>query len=87
MLAKLAAKGRVEWAHETLQDRLVKEIRLEGISTMADANAWIDGFVEIYNLRFAKAPRIPVNVHRPIADYDDLDSVSPGRNSERYPRL
>jgi len=47
-----AAKGRVERAHGTLQDRLVKEMRLEGISTIFDANAWIDGFLETYNARF-----------------------------------
>jgi hypothetical protein len=70
-----AAKGRVERAHGTLQDRLVKEMRLEGISSMADANAWIDGFVETYNSRFAKPPRVLINVHRPLAVYDDLDSV------------
>jgi hypothetical protein len=50
-----AAKGRVERAHGTLQDRLVKEMRLEGISTINDANSWIDHFVEIYNARFSKA--------------------------------
>jgi hypothetical protein len=33
-----AAKGRVERAHQTLQDRLVKELRLRRISTMQDAN-------------------------------------------------
>ncbi len=33
-----AAKGRVERAHQTLQDRLVKELRLRGVSTVAAAN-------------------------------------------------
>ena len=70
-----AAKGRVERAHGTLQDRLVKEMRLEGISTMADANAWIDGFVETYNVRFSRAPALPVNVHRPLMDYENLDDT------------
>jgi hypothetical protein len=37
------AKGRVERAFATLQDRLVKELRLAGISTMAAANAWLPG--------------------------------------------
>jgi hypothetical protein len=70
-----AAKGRIERAHGTLQDRLVKEMRLEGISTMADANAWIDGFVEGYNSRFSKPPAVPVNVHRPMVDYENLDDI------------
>lgn len=47
-----AAKGRVERTHGTLQDRLVKEMRLEGISTIADANEWIDQFLESHNARF-----------------------------------
>ena len=34
--------------HGTLQDRLVKEMRLEGISSIADANAWIDTFLDQY---------------------------------------
>jgi winged helix-turn helix protein len=59
-----AAKGRVERAHGTLQDRLVKEMRLEGIFSIADANAWIDGFVETYNARFSTPPSLPTDVHR-----------------------
>jgi hypothetical protein len=70
-----AAKGRVERAHGTLQDRLVKEMRLEGISTINDANSWIDHFVEIYNARFSKAPALPVNVHHPLMDYENLDDT------------
>ena len=70
-----AAKGRVERAHGTLQDRLVKEMRLEGISTIADANAWIDGFVETYNARFSKPPSLPIDLHRPLMDFEDLDDT------------
>ena len=70
-----AAKGRVERAHGTLQDRLVKEMRLEGISTIDQANAWIDQFVEVYNARFSKPPAVPVDVHRPLMDYEDLDDI------------
>ena len=40
------AKGRVERAHHTLQDRLVKELRLAGISTVEAANAFLPGFVQ-----------------------------------------
>jgi hypothetical protein len=70
-----AAKGRVERAHGTLQDRLVKEMRLEGISSMDQANAWIDEFVEGYNARFSKPPSVAVNLHRPLMDYEDLDDI------------
>ena len=42
---------------------------------MEQANAWIDQFVEGYNSRFSKPPSIPVNAHRPLLDYEDLDDV------------
>lgn len=58
------AKGRVERANRTLQDRLVKELRLAGISDMEAGNAFLPGFMERYNARFAKAPRSPDNLHR-----------------------
>lgn len=51
------AKGRVERAHLTLQDRLVKELRLKGISTIDAANAFAEEYMTDYNQRFAKAPR------------------------------
>ena len=58
------AKGRVERANRTLQDRLVKELRLAGISNMDAGNAFLTGFMERYNARFAKTPRRPDNLHR-----------------------
>nr|WP_244559648.1 MULTISPECIES: ISNCY family transposase [unclassified Azospirillum] len=69
------AKGRVERAHLTLQDRLVKELRLAGISTMEAANRLLPDFVRDYNERFAKPPHQPENLHRPLAPYQDLDEV------------
>ena len=47
------AKGRVERANRTLQDRLVKELRLAGINDMAAGNAFLPGFVERFNERFS----------------------------------
>ena len=61
------AKGRVERANLTLQDRLVKELRLRGISTREAANAFAPHFIADFNARFAKAPRRDFNVHRPCA--------------------
>lgn len=58
------AKGRVERANRTLQDRLVKELRLAGISDMDAANAFLPGFTDRYNAKFAKAPRRADNLHR-----------------------
>lgn len=47
------AKGRVERANQTLQDRLVKEMRLAGINDIDSANAWLPAYIEQYNRRFA----------------------------------
>lgn len=60
------AKGRVERANGTLQDRLVKEMRLEGISDIETANAWLPTFAELYNQRFATAPQNPIDSHRAV---------------------
>jgi hypothetical protein len=53
------AKGRVERLWGTRQDRLVKELRLGGITTIAAANAFLPGFIARFNARFAKPPRDP----------------------------
>lgn len=60
------AKGRVERANRTLQDRLVKELRLRGISTIQEANAMLDEYREEYNKIFSKKPSEQVNAHRPL---------------------
>jgi len=65
------AKGRVERANQTLQDRLIKEMRLEGISSIEQANAWIETFIGSFNARFARAPRYPKNLHRPVTESDE----------------
>ncbi|WP_080421794.1 ISNCY family transposase, partial [Burkholderia ubonensis] len=78
-----SAKGRVERAHLTLQDRLVKELRLRGISTVADANAYAPSFMAAYNARFAKPPRSEFNAHRPLRDDEDLDTLLTWRETRR----
>jgi len=60
------AKGRVERANRTLQDRLVKELQLEGIVTIAAANAHLPGLIERFNERFARAPARPGDLRRPL---------------------
>lgn len=57
------AKGRVERANQTLQDRLVKEMRLAGINDMDSANAWLPGYIEDYNRRFAVKPKDASDAH------------------------
>ena len=60
------AKGRVERANQTLQDRLVKELRLRGISDIDAANVFLPTFMADYNQRFAKPPQSPSDAHRPV---------------------
>ncbi|MDG0027911.1 ISNCY family transposase [Trinickia sp. Y13] len=68
-----SAKGRVERAHLTLQDRLVKELRLRGISTVEAANAYAPSFIAAYNARFAKPPRSAFDAHRPLRADENLE--------------
>jgi hypothetical protein len=69
------AKGRVERAHQTMQDRLVKELRLRDISTMDAANAYAPAFMEDYNRRFARDPKSVHNAHRPLLEHENLDRL------------
>ncbi|WP_244135094.1 ISNCY family transposase [Burkholderia sp. BCC0322] len=78
-----SAKGRVERANLTLQDRLVKEMRLRGISTVTDANAYAPSFIADFNRRFAKPPRSDFNAHRPLRDDENLDRVMTWRETRR----
>jgi hypothetical protein len=69
------AKGRIERANQTLQDRLVKELRLRGISDIDSANAYLPEFRQDYNRRFAVAPRSNQDAHRPLLNSEDLDLI------------
>jgi hypothetical protein len=69
------AKGRVERANLTLQDRLVKELRLKNIDTKEAANAYAPHFIADLNDRFAKVPRSAFNAHRPLRDDENLDLI------------
>ena len=69
------AKGRVERANLTLQDRLVKEMRLRGISSMEEGNAYLPDFMEDFNHRFAVEPRSNYDAHRPLLLKDNLDQI------------
>jgi hypothetical protein len=69
------AKGRVERANKTLQDRLVKELRLAGAATLAEGNALLPAFIADYNARFAKAPANNKDLHRTLRAGDDLDDA------------
>jgi transposase len=69
------AKGRIERANQTLQDRLVKELRLRGISDMDCANAYLPEFREDFNRRFAVPPRSSHDAHRPLLESENLDII------------
>jgi hypothetical protein len=69
------AKGRVERAFRTFQDRLVKEMRLRGISTIEEANRFLEEYLPRYNKRFTVAPREAADLHRPVPAGINLDRV------------
>lgn len=72
------AKGRIERLFETLQDRLVKELRLRGISTIEEANQFVEKvFIPQFNSRFAVKPQKKGNLHKPLTKWekDNLDKI------------
>jgi hypothetical protein len=69
------AKGRVERANQTLQDRLVKEMRLAGITDYQQANAFLAGYLPIYNHMFAVQSANPIDSHEPLRPENDLDLI------------
>ncbi len=58
-----------------MQDRLVKEMRLLGISSMEEGNAYLPEFMEDFNQRFAVARRSDHDAHRPLLLTDNLDQI------------
>jgi len=77
------AKGRVERANQTLQDRLIKEMRLEGISSIENAQAFVPRFMQMWNARFAVAPRDPTSAHRPWTPTPQALDEALARQEER----
>lgn len=71
----ICAKTSDERGHPTLQDRRVKALRLQGINSMEDANAFAEVYMADYNRRFGKAPRHDVDVHRAVEHGEDLDLI------------
>jgi len=72
------AKGRIERLFETLQDRLVKELRLQNISDAKTANKFLEEtFIEDFNNRFSVVPTKDTNLHKPLTQYDqtNLDKI------------
>lgn len=69
------AKGRIERANGVLQDRLVKELREKGLSTIEEANFFLPAYLEVYNKRFGKTPTSAFNAHRELDHNQDLDQI------------
>jgi hypothetical protein len=70
------AKGRVERGFRTHQDRLVKELRLAGISTKEAANKFLrEVYIPKHNRRYAVEPANPLDVHKPLLPSQDLDAI------------
>jgi transposase len=69
------AKGRVERAHQTLQDRLPKELRLRSISDWEAGNAFLGEFMDDFNHRFAVQPKSSHDAHRPLSKSENLARI------------
>lgn len=64
------AKGRIERLWGTLQDRLTKEMRLAGVMTLEDANAFLPEFLIRFNERFSQPPTDPNSAWEPFGERD-----------------
>ncbi len=69
------AKGRIERLFGTLQDRLVKEMRLRGIRTLEEGNHFLEEYLPIYNRRFSVTPKERGNLHRALGRGLVLDAI------------
>ena len=69
------AKGRVERLFATLQDRLVCELRLSGVSSLADANAFLQGYLPRFNAQFAVPAPVAGSAYRPLEPTQALEAI------------
>ena len=69
------AKGRIERLWGTLQDRLTLELRLAGIKSIKEANAFLPGFIKRFNAHFAVIPREPQSAYRPLGKHINIDYI------------
>ena len=70
------AKGRVERVNQTLQDRLVKELRIRKINTIDEANKFLkESYLEEFNHQFSVIPKSLENAHRKIEKKVDLSEI------------
>lgn len=69
------AKGRVERLFKTFQDRLIKEMRLRDIKSIAQANEFLSRYLPVFNKRFNVEPLNPDDLHRPLPEGIELDKI------------
>ena len=70
------AKGRVEKSFRTHQDRLVKEMRIRSITTIEEANKFLESYyIDKHNRKFAKKATAEGDLHRPVERNHDLDII------------
>jgi len=69
------AKGRIERLFRTLQDRLIKEMRLRGVKNIGQANKFLRYYLPVYNKRFGVEPMEKGDLHRPLPEHIDLDTI------------
>lgn len=69
------AKGRVERLFKTFQDRLIKEMRLRGLKSIAEGNEFLSHYLPVFNRRFNVAPLENEDLHRPLPKGIELDKI------------
>lgn len=69
------AKGRVERLFKTFQDRLIKEMRLRGLKSIAEGNEFLSHYLAVFNRRFNVVPLENEDLHRPLPKGIDLVKV------------
>jgi hypothetical protein len=69
------AKGRIERLFNTFQDRVIKEMRLAGVSNIEEANKFLESYLPKYNKRFSVLARSKADLHRPVPKGINLDRI------------
>jgi hypothetical protein len=77
------AKGRVERKNGLFQDRLIKEMRLRGISSIEEGNAFLPEFIKEMNKKFGKEPASEKDAHRPLRKQDVLEKIFAKRDKRK----
>lgn len=69
------AKGRIERLFKTLQDRLIKEMRLKGIKSVKEANRFLKAYLPKYNKKFSLKAHMSEDLHMPVPEGIDLNTI------------